>query len=205
MNKKTKNPVGKRREKQKAETYALILESAKYLFDSVGYEKTTMRAVATHAEIGLGTIYKHFPNKMSLLSIAFSDDLRKILDSSIKDIPEDGTIQKQFIHISRYYYTFYTSRAELSRAYLKNMLYYGDEWMNDVNALDMEYAKTVMQLVLSAQERGEISPEKDSEFVAYSFISNYFFVLATFFIRLKETDPEKMLTFLEKLLDQIVN
>ncbi len=87
MNKKTKNPVGKRREKQKAETYALILESAKYLFDSVGYDKTTMRAVAIHAEIGLGTIYKHFPNKMSLLSIAFSDDLRKIFDSSIKEIP----------------------------------------------------------------------------------------------------------------------
>ena len=65
-----KQPKGTRRQVQKAETRALILESARTLFSTQEYDRVTIRGVATHAGIGLGTIYKHFPNKLSLLAAA---------------------------------------------------------------------------------------------------------------------------------------
>ena len=99
MSEKTINPVGKRREKQKIETYALILESARFLFETKGFEKTTIRAVASHAETALGTIYKHFKNKTSLLAAAFHDDLIRLFNEATTTIPYDVALREQFIHL----------------------------------------------------------------------------------------------------------
>ena len=58
-----KNPTGTRRAAQKARTRELILESATELFDKLGYDKTTIRAVAKGAGVGLGTVMSHFPGQ----------------------------------------------------------------------------------------------------------------------------------------------
>ncbi|MCP4720933.1 MAG: TetR/AcrR family transcriptional regulator [Desulfobacteraceae bacterium] len=128
---KTKNPVRKRQEKQKAETYALILENASFLVDTKGFEKTTIRAVSSHAEIGLGTIYKHFKNKTSLLAAALHDDLIRLFGEATNIIP-NGAIQKQFIHLAGFNYRFYTSRPKLSREYLSHITFTDDEWSQTI-------------------------------------------------------------------------
>jgi len=199
-----KNPVGKRREKQKAETYSLILESARSLFEKEGYKKTTMRAVAINAEIGLGTIYKHFSNKLSLLAAAFSDDLKRLYDDSQDTLPAGVTFKNQYLHICRQFYTFYTSRPALSRAYLSQMLFFDDDWTAEINAFDEEYAEKISGLVREAQKRGEIHPEKECGYVALSIISNYFFVLLSCFLRQEKTDPDEMIELLDNLLNQTI-
>ncbi len=196
------HPVGKRREKQKAETHALILESAKSLFEADGYEKTTMRAVAFHAEIGLGTIYKHFSNKISLLAAAFSDDLKRQYEISLATVPAHGTFQKQYLHICKNFFAFYASRTALSRAYLSHLFFFEDDGLDQINAFDDAYAEKISHLVRAAQKRGEINPEKDCYLVGLSLMSNYFFVLINYFLRQKSTDPEEMVDFLEKLIEQ---
>lgn len=79
------------------ETLNMILESARVLFETQGFKKSTIRAVATHAEIGLGTIYKHFDNKNSLLAAAFHDDLVRLFEDAIKTVPQDAVIKDQLI------------------------------------------------------------------------------------------------------------
>lgn len=198
------NPVGKIRKKQKAQTRELILDSARALFESRGYEKTTMRAVAIRAEIGLGTTYKHFTNKAALLAAALLGDLTHLYNSATAAIPPDISIKQQFIHISRQFYTFYTSRPALSKAYLANLFSMDEQGVAMINSFDEVYAEKITALVEAAQKRGEIRPDKDCAFVAMAFIADYFYVLGTCFLRYNETDPEKMLGILEKLLDQTV-
>lgn len=198
-----KNPVGKRREKQKAETYALILKNARFLFDTKGFEKTTIRAVSSHAEIGLGTIYKHFKNKTSLLAAALHDDLIRLFGEATNTIP-NGAIQQQFIHLAGFNYRFYTSRPKLSREYLSHIIFADDEWSRKIEVFDKSYSKKVTELVCAAQERGEISKGKDCRFVALSFMADYFFVLGDLFLRQKINDPEQMLSFLKKMIDQTI-
>jgi len=198
------NPVGKRREQQKAETHEIILESARILFETVGFEKTTMRAVATNAGIGLGTIYKHFNNKAALLTAALLGDLTRLYNSATSAIRENIPLKQQFLSISGQFYTYYTARPALARAYLTNLLALDEQGMAQINAFDEAYADKIRFLVEQAQERGEISTEKNSNYVALSIIADYFFVLVTFFLRYGETDPERMLGVLEQLLEQTV-
>jgi len=198
------NPVGKRREIQKSETHALILESSRFLFNTEGFEKTTIRAVASHADIALGTIYKHFKNKTSLLAAAFYDDLVRLFSKAAKTIPNDVPIQEQFIHLAGFNYRYYTSRPKLSREYLNHIALTDDEWLGKIESFEESYLKKVTEMVCLAQQRGEINAEKDCYFVALSFMADYFFVLGEVFNRQKSNDPEQMLLLLKQMTDQIL-
>ena len=195
-------PKGKRRERQKAETYALILESARFLFETNGFEKTTIRAVASHAEIGLGTLYKHFNNKISLLAAALYDDLIRLSGRAVSTIPEHAGIRDQLVHLAGFTYRYYTARPKLSREYLKHITFVEGEWAEKIERFDESYAEAVTRLVRAAQERGEIASEKDCDLVAAAFMAGYFFVLADLFLRKNITDPEQLLTFLRNLIGQ---
>ncbi|MDA3789760.1 MAG: TetR/AcrR family transcriptional regulator [Desulfobacula sp.] len=197
-------PVGKRREKQKAETYAHILESGRYLFETNGFEKTTIRAVASHAEIGLGTIYKHFNNKISLLAAALYDDLFRLFNEAIETMPCEATLKQQFVHLAGFNYRYYTSRPQLSREYLKHIAFVEDDWLKKIDAFDESYFEEVVKLVCAAQKRGEISLKKDCSLVAVSLLADYFFVLGDLFLRKKIADSGQMLSFLEKLIEQTI-
>jgi AcrR family transcriptional regulator len=199
------NPVGTRRQKQKAETREVILDSARKLFEAKGFEKTTMRGVAINADIGLGTIYKHFANKSEMLAAALLGDLTRLYDGAMAGIPLDVSVKQQFIHISRQFYAYYISNPDLARAYLKNLFSMDASEIDQINKFDEIHAEKVTALVAAAQHRGEISPDRDCGFVAMSIIADYFYVLATCLLRYNETDLEKMLGILEKMLDQTLS
>lgn len=201
---KSKNPIGKRREKQKAETYALILVSARFLFDTKGFEKTTIRKVASHAEVALGTIYKHFENKTSLLAAAFYDDLTRLYSEAIDTMPDNLALHGQFTHLVGFNYRYYTSRPTLSREYLSHIALADNEWLIKIEAFDKSYFEKVTTLVCAAQQRGEIKAGRDCHFIALSLMADYFFVLGDLFLKQKNNCPEEMLTFLNKMIDQII-
>jgi AcrR family transcriptional regulator len=50
------------------QTRRLIVETAIRLFGEVGYEKTTMRAIASAAGLSVGNAYYYFPSKESLVT-----------------------------------------------------------------------------------------------------------------------------------------
>lgn len=199
---KSKTPVGKIRERQKAQTHALILESTRYLFDTNGFEKTTIRAVATHAEIGLGTLYKHFTNKISLLAAALYDDLERLFKEAAATIPKKGTLSEQLLHLAGFNYRYYTSRPRLSREYLKHIAFVEDEWAEKIEAFDRAFTENVTALALAARDRGEITPDKDCQYLVLSLTADYFFVLSHLFLRQKCDDAGQMLEMLEKMMAQ---
>lgn len=198
-------PKGNRRQIQKAETRALILENARALFGCQEYDRVTIRDVAARSGIGLGTIYKHFPNKLSLLAAAFTDDLGALYRDAVATVPDGLTFKAQFIHISKGFFTFYATHYSLSRAYLSHLFFYDREWRGRINAFDEAYALKMAELIREAQDRGEIRPEKDAYVLALALMSNYFFVLATCFLQDKTSDPDVMAGLLDQLIEQTLN
>lgn len=204
LSEKAINNSGKRREKQKVETYALILESARFLFETKGFEKTTIRAIALHAGIAIGTSYKHFKNKTSILAAAFYDDLSRLLKEATKTMPYEVSLHEQFEHLVKFNMSFYTSKPQLSREYLRHIAFADEEWLEKIEIFEKSYLTKVNELVYSAHQRGEITPNKDCQVIAFTLMANYFFVLNNLFLRQKVNDTEQLLSFMRKMNEQLI-
>ncbi len=56
-----------------------LLESGRILFAEKGYEQTTAKDIASHADVATGTFYRYFSDKRQLLMALLEDKLEKIL------------------------------------------------------------------------------------------------------------------------------
>ena len=56
-----------RRERRRLEIRERIVETAFLLFETQGYEATTVTEIAEQADIAYGTLFQHFPSKLDLL------------------------------------------------------------------------------------------------------------------------------------------
>jgi len=65
------------RERRKSRSRAALVTAAAELFAEVGYDQTTLEAVAERAELHVQTLYRHFPNKESLALAADWDVLAR--------------------------------------------------------------------------------------------------------------------------------
>lgn len=81
-------PLPSRRERRRVEVRDRIVESALSLFETQGYEATTVAEIVRRADIAYGTFFNHFPSKLHLL--------REIADHSMRDLFENvEEIRKQ--------------------------------------------------------------------------------------------------------------
>ena len=56
-------------------TYDRIVSTASHLFNTVGYERTSMNSIAIEADVSPGTLYQYFPNREPLLLEIFDREL----------------------------------------------------------------------------------------------------------------------------------
>jgi AcrR family transcriptional regulator len=56
-----------RRERRRLEIRLRIVDTAFLLFETQGYEATTVTEIAERADIAYGTLFQHFPSKLELL------------------------------------------------------------------------------------------------------------------------------------------
>lgn len=164
------------RQIQKEGTRKLILAAAYQLFATRGYAKTTMRALAEQAGVGLGTISKHFPDKSSLLVAAFQEDLSQIIQESFKSLPK-ADLKKQLLHLAKDIFAFYADRPDVSRALLKEILFLRGAYGESIDALVYSFLGQIEELIQAAIDNGELKPYVDPKMGAYSFWSFYFMTL----------------------------
>jgi AcrR family transcriptional regulator len=94
-----------RRSRERHETRELILEAAREMFVELGYEATTMRAIADRIEYTPTAIYHHFRNKEALLSELCGQDFRA-LASAFERIGRIGDPVERLRRAGRTYVEF---------------------------------------------------------------------------------------------------
>lgn len=67
-----------KRERNKAENRAAILDAARRVFAEIGYDGATIRDVVRGTALAAGTFYNYFPDKESLLRALFDDSMRRL-------------------------------------------------------------------------------------------------------------------------------
>ncbi|MGE4252239.1 MAG: TetR/AcrR family transcriptional regulator [Parvibaculaceae bacterium] len=69
------------RARQKADRHQRILQAASELFRKSGYEGAKIEAIATLAEVSIGTIYNYYQNKGDLLVAIVSMEVNEVLNA----------------------------------------------------------------------------------------------------------------------------
>ncbi len=192
-----------RRQTLKEETRKIILESSQDLFNDLGFDKTSTRAIALRAGVGVGTVFSHFPDKSSLLIAVLLDDLTATQTGAMKSMPDKGPVCDRFLHLARCFYSYYAKRPELSRTLLKELWFVKGEWGGKLATQAFEFVLLVSNMLEQAKNGKEIRPEADTLLCARAFFSHYLIVLYEG-LNSPQIDVETMLDTLKGLLEQLL-
>ncbi len=131
-------------ETTKTETHDCIIKQAKELFTTLGYDKTTTKAIAKKCGIAEGTLFNYFANKDEILVAVFEnividnqEDLEKglpsveevLIKSSLRPIKKINIVPKPIlidmfvimIKMAKKKKKIYQKFAEIDFAYMKEL------------------------------------------------------------------------------------
>jgi TetR/AcrR family transcriptional repressor of mexJK operon len=90
-----------------------ILEAAKLMFLSRGYDGSSMDAIAAEAGVSKLTVYSHFTDKETLFSAAVKAKCEEQLPEPVFALPEDAPIEKVLLNIARGFHGLVNSRESI--------------------------------------------------------------------------------------------
>jgi AcrR family transcriptional regulator len=192
---------GKRRQIQKAETRRLLLDTAYDLFQEKGYDKATIRELADRAEVAQGTIFKHFPDKPSLVVAVFENDLQAVVEDAFLHIPSSN-IKSQLLYIVQLLYEFYQPRPALFRVLIGQAVRLVGEGEETIQHLLDDFLLRIASLFQTAIKRGELKPGTDVNQAALAYWAYYFMGL-NIGLHAKEFDADGTVALVDGLLTML--
>ena len=161
------------RERKKAEKLAQIKQSARELFFEKGYESTTMREIAAHADVGFGTISSYTTDKAGLLAMLFVDDLDH-LPPLFVTIDEQQSLLEQLVDSFMKLHEFWAQSPDLSRIVLPQMEFYNSNpFTGIILKRRRQLQRTLTSWFQQWQQRGLISSRLDAEQISLTIFAVY--------------------------------
>jgi TetR/AcrR family transcriptional regulator, regulator of autoinduction and epiphytic fitness len=130
-----------RRERKLNRTRDAIARAALALFDSKGYELTTMEQIADEADVAKGTLYNHFPSKEAVLAYSIRSQLASDL----------GALEEHILSHPSF------------RARVTALLTVSAIWCENNRSYLPHYIRHVVQNITDS---GELSPVKHDDLLA---------------------------------------
>jgi TetR/AcrR family transcriptional repressor of mexJK operon len=96
------------------EKRAAILQAAKRLFTTQGFDGTSMDAIATAAGVSKLTVYSHYQDKERLFTAAVECVCQEQLPSELFMADLKGPIRKQLLTIARAFFALITSEEAIA-------------------------------------------------------------------------------------------
>lgn len=176
-----------KRADQKRATRQRLLDTARHLFRSEGFEATTLARVARGAGVAVGTVCLHFPNKSELVAAAFHQEIDAAIARGAIDPPADPV--EGLLARIRPLLEFYAETHPLGRALLRESLF--------LQSQAAPFREQVGAFVLSCQRQldaaaqaGLLSTALDTELAATGFFADYFLVLISMLQGDTPPDPD---------------
>ena len=119
-------------------------------------------------------------------------------------LPVDCSVCEKFLHISQYFYSYYSKQPDLSRTLLKEMWFVKGKWGEKLTSQAHQYGIFIFNLLEEAKQKGEIHPETDTMLCARAF---FFYYLNVLFEGMNEPEIniDEMIDRLRNLLNQLLN
>lgn len=107
------------RQTQKAATRQRVLDAARELFETLGYQETTVRAIARQAGVAVGSVFTTFASKSEILSQVMADRLEGLYAELDRVAPHlRGSTADRLRTIFAIHFNFETRRTRLFLAHV---------------------------------------------------------------------------------------
>ncbi len=183
---------------KRAEVRSTIIECAKDEFERSGFETATMRAIAEHSGVAVGTLFNYFPDKVSLLETALFEDLEELAAHAVPDESESESLSHFLTQASRPFLEYYAERPALSRQLLRATMFSDRDspFREQVEA----FAARLVQSVERLKSRGIVRPDASSQAIVLAFFGHYYFVLMS---ELGRSSADQMVSRIQLLVSQL--
>lgn len=161
------------RERKKTEKARLIRDAARQLFQTRGYEATTLRDVAALADVGFGTVSAYATDKAGLLAMLFVDDLEH-LPPLFGAADARQPLVEQLTDTFMTLHAFWARNPELSRIVLPQMEFYNSNPFTEAIMKRRQQLQADLAVWLAAcQAAGRVAPGIDTAQAAATLFSVY--------------------------------
>lgn len=162
------------RETQKRSTRQKVLESARDLFNEIGYEETTIRAIAERAGVSVGSVFTTFTSKSDVLSQVMDDRVEALyaeLDRVARHLR--GSAADRISSIFAIHYDFECRRVKLFLAHI------AASFSPSLDAGTVPYGRNrrfqamILEVLKDGVDRGDVRPDVDLDLVLDTLMAAY--------------------------------
>jgi AcrR family transcriptional regulator len=162
------------RETQKLETRRKVLEAARDLFNEIGYEETTIRAVAERAGVSVGSVFTTFASKADVLSQVMDDRvdaLYRELDHVARHMR--GSVIDRLCSLFAIHYDFECRRVRLFLAHIAASFSPSLESSTVPYGRNERFKSMIIDMLREGQARGEVRADADLELILDTLMGAY--------------------------------
>lgn len=156
------------RQQQKTNTRSKIKMVAKQAFLSQGIEATSTRYLSDQAGIAVGTLFVHFPDKLSLVKDIFFDEMDAAIRAAALAQKACTSPIDYLLQMAQMLFDFYDAYAEFTRQVLLDSLANGGFHTKQMMVISEGINKRFKQVGVD---------EKTASIFTENMIANYWFVL----------------------------
>jgi len=185
------------RERKKRRTRAAILAAARDLFQSQGFDETSIEQIAERAEVSRGTLFNYFSTKEALLREIADQELTWLeqqVETELASIPSAVSRMRRtmrmlvndtlpFLRVTRY-------------VFLDALQHAAGQDTTTVRLGDI-----LRKLVVEAQSQGEIRPDLDPGEIAHAIVGAY--MAAVFSGTGDPPPPASSMPMVENIVDML--
>lgn len=164
------------RAKHRADRHRRILEAAAELFREAGYEGAKIEAIASEAEVSVGTIYNYYRNKGDILVAIVSMEVNEVLNAGrgvVLEPPRNvGDALDTLIGIYIEHSQSYLSKEMWRQAMAISTQQPDSPFGRTYSALDRALTDQICALIGRLRELGLVSPGIDGRAVGELVFNN---------------------------------
>ena len=151
----------------KLERRERITAAARELFIEHGYDAATLRQIAVHAGLGLGTLFNYVTDKRDLIFLIWNEEMDALVDRCLR-LPKAGqTFEEKILAMTAPQFRVLSKDPKLSRILLSETKFQSPGMhLERYLAIRARLLRGLETLVLEALETGEISSGETAEIIA---------------------------------------
>ena len=189
------------RERNRLDKLSRIKSAARDLFNELGFDRATTRAIAERAHVGLGTLFNYADDKRDLVFLIFNEELDRITDSAFAAVAPRRPLAEQLASAFGVFYREFAANPTLSRILLQELTFYSKGRLaGDFQRSKRRTIGLIEKLVVCAQREGQIRTGEDAAFIALSIFFLYSGAVR-YWIAAPRPNPGKGIEELRRLLD----